>query len=313
MTGIENSQKKPYHANYLTNDPAIMLTLEKVEMIADTSFPVFITGETGCGKTELARHIHKCSRRASEPFMHLNCAAIPDTLLEAELFGYKKGAFTGAFSDTPGKFHAAKKGTILLDEIGEIPLHLQAKLLKVVDENEYYQVGSAKPKKVLARIIAATNTDISKAVREKRFRNDLYYRLNTFEIYIPPLRKRQTDIPLLFDFFMDKHQGVKKPHVDKQVYDALKHYYWPGNIRELQNIVDVLVLSQKKTIALYDLPVEFLESFEGQMLVSAAANKTMAQIKKDYAEFVYNRCGQNKKKTARILNIDIKTTRKLLS
>ncbi len=242
-------KKKIRQNEYLTKNPAVAAMLDKVHKIAETELPVLITGETGSGKTELARHIHFQSGRKSEPFVHINCAAIPENLLEAELFGVLKGAFTGAYKDSVGKFFTAQKGTILLDEIGEIPMHLQAKLLKVVDEKEYYPVGGTKSEKINARIIAATNTDINRAVEEHKFRRDLYFRLNTFELYLPPLRERKEDIALFFNLFIHRYVEQKKipfPKINPLVLDVLEHYLWPGNIREVQNVVEVLMISKKK-------------------------------------------------------------------
>ncbi len=262
----------------------------------------------------MARFIHERSGHKSKPFIHLNCAAIPETLLEAELFGYIKGSFTGAYKDTEGKFCAAGEGTILLDEIGEIPPHVQAKLLKVVDENEFYPVGSTIPQKNKAHIIAATNTQISKAVEAKKFRQDLYYRLNTFEIQIPPLRDRLEDIPVLFNAFIVSHLDAdqKFPQIKKQVYDALLAYTWPGNVRQLKNLTEALMIEVSSTIEINHLPVHFFESLSGGLIWSASQFKTLEQFKKDYAKYIYKNSDYNKKKTARILNVDVKTVRKLL-
>lgn len=309
------AKRKEYDRDgYLTQDPAVQSILFKSNQIANTRAPLLITGETGSGKTMLARYLHDQSQHKNAPFIHLNCAAIPETLLEAELFGYTKGAFTGAYKDTAGKFFAAENGTILLDEIGEIPRHIQAKLLKVVDENEFYPVGSNIPQKNKAHIIAATNTDIAKAVKLKKFRQDLYYRINTFEIQIPPLRERQKDIPLLFDVFISLHLKGKKnfPQVNDQVYDALSAYVWPGNIRELKNLAEALMIGNISTIEIKDLPLNFFDSLTGGLIQSASKLIPLEDVKKDYAKYIYKISDYNKKKTARILKVDVKTVRKLL-
>ncbi len=309
------SKKKPLQSEYFTNNPAVAAMLDKVRKIAETALPVLITGETGSGKTELARYIHFQSSRKQEPFVHINCAAIPEHLIEAELFGVIKGAFTGAYKDNAGKFFTAKKGTILLDEIGEIPMHLQAKLLKVVDEKEYYPVGSAISEKIHARIIAATNTDITRAVKDRKFRRDLYFRLNTFELYLPPLRDRTEDITLFFNLFIKRYAEQKKtaiPEINTLVYDVLAHYTWPGNIREVQNVVEVLMISGKKTIEVSDLPLAMFDSAESVLVSGASEFKTLDEIKKDYTKYIYKISENNKKQTARILKADIKTVRRLL-
>ena len=309
------ANKREYDNNgYLTQDHAILSILSKSIQIANTRAPLFITGETGSGKTLLARYIHEQSGHKKDPFIHINCAAIPETLLESELFGHTKGAFTGAYKDTDGKFCAAEKGTILLDEIGEIPPHIQAKLLKVVDENEFYPVGSTIPKQNRAHIIAATNTHITEAVEAKRFRRDLYYRLNTFEIQIPPLRDRREDIPVLFNAFITSHLEPKKtfPKIQDQVYDALMAYAWPGNVRELKNLAEALMVESSPTIEINHLPFHFFESLSGGLIWSASQFKPLEQFKKDYAKYIYKNSDYNKKKTARILKVDVKTVRKLL-
>lgn len=307
--------KKTQQNEYFSKSPVVAAMLEKVRKIAETPLPVLITGETGSGKTELARYIHFQSSRKSEPFVHINCAAIPENLLEAELFGVIKGAFTGAYKDSEGKFFSAQKGTILLDEIGEIPMHLQAKLLKVVDEKEYYPVGGTLSKKIDARIIAATNTDINQAVKERKFRRDLYFRLNTFELYLPPLRERKEDIALFFDLFIQRYAKRKKiavPRINTLVYAALEHYIWPGNIREVQNVVEVLMISGKETIEVSDLPSVMFDSAESVLVLGASRYKTLEEIKKDYTKYIYKISENNKKRTARILQANIKTVRRLL-
>lgn len=300
--------------DYLTQDPVVQAILSKSIQIANTRAPLFITGETGSGKTLLARYLHDQSSHKKAPFIHINCAAIPETLLEAELFGYIKGSFTGAYKDSDGKFCAAGNGTILLDEIGEIPPHLQAKLLKIVDENEFYPVGSNIPQQNMAHIIAATNTDITNAVKIKKFRQDLYFRLNTFELHIPPLRNRQADILLLFNAFISSHIKEKSnlPKVNDQVYDALSAYSWPGNIRELKNLVEAIMIGNVSQIILADLPHYMFDSLAGELIQSASKLKPLENVKKDYAKYIYKISDYNKKKTACILNVDVKTVRKLL-
>ena len=221
--------------------------LHQVEQVAGTDSPVLILGETGTGKDLLARAVHDRSRRKDRPLVIVNCAALPDALVESELFGYEKGAFTGAVARTLGRFEMAHGGTMLLDEIGEMPLGAQAKMLRVLEGGTFERLGSSRTMKVDVRVIAATNRDLAKAVREGRFRADLFYRLNVFPITIPPLRERVEDVPLLVWHFINAKQaalGRKIKRVPDRLMRALETYPWPGNIRELENlIVRALILS----------------------------------------------------------------------
>lgn len=205
---------------------------------------VFICGKSGTGKEVVAEGIHQASPRSQGPFIRLNCAAIPATLLESELFGHEKGAFTGAIKKKLGKFELAHKGTIFLDEIGEMELNMQTKLLRVLQSSRFERVGGEETLQVDVRVLAATNQDMEQMVKEGRFREDLYYRLNVIPIYLPPLKERQEDIPLLVDHFLKKFsQEFNKPiaGIKKAAMDALVRYEWPGNVRELQNIVERMV------------------------------------------------------------------------
>ena len=232
-----------------------------VNIISDTNSTVLIEGESGTGKELIAKAIHFNSSRRNMPFVSLNCAAIPETLLESELFGYKKGSFTGATSDKKGKILLANGGTLFLDEIGDMPLPLQAKLLRVLQEKEVEPIGGL-PTKVDVRIIAATNKDLQKLVEEGKFRLDLFYRLNVIKISLPPLRERKEDIPLLVDEFIRKFSTEHKKNiskVDKEVMNILMEYDWPGNVRELENIIErAIILCQSDTITLDLLPKEIL-------------------------------------------------------
>jgi formate hydrogenlyase transcriptional activator len=224
---------------------ALRQVLEQIEQVAATDATVLLMGETGTGKELLASAIHELSLRASRPMVRVSCAAIPATLMESELFGREKGAYTGALSRQVGRFEVAHGSTLFLDEVGELPLEVQVKLLRVLQERQVERLGSSKVITVDVRIIAATNRDLEKAVREKTFRDDLYYRLNVFPIRVPPLRERAEDIPLLVQSFVHefaKMFGKSIESVDKDSMDALRRYSWPGNIREIRNIVERAVI-----------------------------------------------------------------------
>jgi transcriptional regulator with GAF, ATPase, and Fis domain len=224
---------------------ALMEVLDLVGTVAPTDSTVLIEGETGTGKELIAGAIHAHSKRRDRPFVKLNCAAIPLGLLESELFGHERGAFTGAVIRKIGRFEAADRGTLFLDEIGDIPLELQAKLLRVLQEGEFERLGSNQTQRVNVRVVAATNGDLLKLVSEKRFRGDLYYRLNVFPIPLPPLRNRVEDIPLLVRHFVNKYARKMQKRIDEipvEAMNALSGHSWPGNIRELQNFIERSVI-----------------------------------------------------------------------
>jgi formate hydrogenlyase transcriptional activator len=224
---------------------ALMEVLDLVSTVAPTDSTVLIEGETGTGKELVAGAIHFHSKRRDRPFAKLNCAAIPLGLLESELFGHERGAFTGAVARKVGRFEAADRGTLFLDEIGDIPLELQAKLLRVLQEGEFERLGSNQTQRVNVRVVAATNGDLLKLVSEKRFRSDLYYRLNVFPIPLPPLRNRPEDIPLLVRHFVNKYAERMQKRIDEipaEAMNALRSHSWPGNIRELQNFIERSVI-----------------------------------------------------------------------
>jgi formate hydrogenlyase transcriptional activator len=224
---------------------ALREVLDQIRTVAPTDSTVLIEGETGTGKELIARAIHMNSRRSNRPFVKLNCAAIPLGLLESELFGHEKGAFTGAVAQKLGRFEAANGGTLFLDEIGDIPLELQAKLLRVLQEQEFERLGSTYTHRVNVRVIAATNQDLATLVAEKKFRMDLYYRVNVFPLAVPPLRQRLEDIPMLVAHFVHKYaESMAKQIRDiaSDAMEALVRYPWPGNIRELQNFIERAVI-----------------------------------------------------------------------
>jgi formate hydrogenlyase transcriptional activator len=227
------------------NSPALESVLEQVEQVAPTDSTVLIQGETGTGKELIARAIHNLSARCGRPFIKLNCAAIPFDLLESELFGHEKGAFTGAIAQKIGRFELADKGTLFLDEVGDIPPGLQPKLLRVLQEQEFERLGSTRTHQVDVRLIAATNRNLVEMVKRNEFRSDLYYRLNVFPIPLPPLRARREDIPALVEHFVEVYaHRMDKPieRITPETMSALSSYQWPGNIRELQNFIERSVI-----------------------------------------------------------------------
>ncbi|HYK91336.1 MAG TPA: sigma-54 dependent transcriptional regulator [Acidobacteriota bacterium] len=242
-----------------TSEPMRRL-IEQATQLARVETTVLITGESGTGKEILAKAIHFNSPRYSKPFLLINCGAIPETLLESELFGYRKGAFTGATSNKAGKFEAADTGTVFLDEIGELPPSLQAKVLRVVQENEIDVVGESRSRKVDVRIIAATNRDLRQMATDGQFRQDLYYRLNVAPLHLPPLRDRRGDIPLLVRLFAERicnRQGRPPITLSKEILRKLEAYSWPGNVRELENTIERLVVFSQHDVAdIRDLPQE---------------------------------------------------------
>jgi len=248
---------------------AIQEILRTIEKVATTESTVLITGESGTGKELIARAIHEKSARANQPMIIVNCGAIPSELLEAELFGHVKGAFTGATQNRIGRFEAAHGGTIFLDEIGELPLALQVKLLRVLQTKQFEAIGSSKTVEVDVRIIAATNRDLEEAARKKEFREDLYYRLNVLPVKVPALRERKTDIAILVNHFMTQFNQLTGHNVEApsgEIMNALMSYDWPGNVRELENLMERLViLKGQGTVDLGDLPHRIFQKYaEGQ-------------------------------------------------
>src|SRR5262245_46242166 len=256
---------------------AIKQIFAVVEKVANTPSTVLITGESGTGKELIARALHENSARHSGPFIKINCAAIPKTLMESELFGYDKGAFTGAVGAKPGRFGLAHGGTLFLDEIGEIPVEMQVKLLRVLQESEFERVGGIKTIKVDVRLVTATNRDLMQEIAAGAFREDLYYRLNVVPIHIPPLRDRREDIPLLVDHFLAKFNDRLKKQIGQVSADAISRmvsYHWPGNIRELENLMErTMLFCEGPAIRVSDLPVEIGGPPSGAMPAVSAADE----------------------------------------
>jgi formate hydrogenlyase transcriptional activator len=245
-------------AQIIGKSPALEAVLEQVERVAPTDSTVLIQGETGTGKELIARAIHNLSARCGRSFIKLNCAAIPLDLLESELFGHERGAFTGAIAQKIGRFELADKGTFFLDEVGDIPPALQPKLLRVLQEQEFERLGSTRTHQVDVRLIAATNRDLVEMVKRGEFRSDLYYRLNVFPIMLPPLRERREDIPALVTHFVEifgHRLGRQIKHIPPKTMSALSSYHWPGNIRELQNLIERAVILSNCGVLPNPLPV----------------------------------------------------------
>jgi transcriptional regulator with GAF, ATPase, and Fis domain len=291
----------------------IKRVLRSVEQVARTGTTVLIHGETGTGKELVARAIHNLSDRKSRTLVKVNCGAISAGLVESELFGHEKGAFTGALQKRVGRFELADGGTIFLDEVGELPPDVQVKLLRVLQEGEFERVGSSETIKVDVRVIAATNRDLEEAVRDKSFRSDLYYRLNIFPIYVPPLRERKSDIPLLANFFLTKFSkklGKDFTGFSKGTLDGLLDYHWPGNIRELQNIVErAVVISNSPVI---DIDHTVLSNTKGSSAGAVEDNKSLEEVERNHILNVLEESGwviDGKKGAATVLNINPNTLR----
>jgi PAS domain S-box-containing protein len=256
-----NSEIKGRYTFYdmVGKDPAIQKIFDIVPVLASSDATILIEGPTGTGKDVLAKVIHNASIRSKKPLVKVNCAALPDNLLESEMFGYVKGAFTGADKNKPGRFQEADGGTIFLDEIGDLPLSLQAKLLRVLEDKEFYPLGSRKTTKVDVRIISATNQNLDRLVKERRFREDLFYRLNVMRLDLPPLKDRKGDIPLLISHILKRLSATRDTMVEKFSNDAMEvllNYDYPGNVRELENIIEhALIVCQDKIIERNHLPL----------------------------------------------------------
>lgn len=286
--------------------------LRLAEEVAPTESTVLILGESGTGKEVIARYIHELSHRSEGPFFSINCGALPESLLESELFGHVKGSFTGAVRDKEGLFAAARGGTFFLDEIAEMKPSTQVKLLRVLQEREALPVGGTEPVPVDVRVIAATNRDLDDAIREGSFRTDLYYRLNVISLHLPPLRERREDIPLLCDWFLQRfaEQRSEVPkRLSRPALEALAAYDWPGNVRELENALEhAVVLAQGDTIEVEALPKRILEP-KVEPLVSERPlpTPTLEVVERAYIMWVLRSVGGNKTRAAEILGIDPST------
>lgn len=327
--------------NIIGKSPAMQKVYKTVGKVSDSDVTVLIQGESGTGKELIAKAIHTHSKRADRPFIAINSAAIPRELLESELFGHEKGAFSGAVGRKEGKFELAHKGTLFLDEIGDMDLDLQMKLLRALQEKEIDTVGGIRPIQVDVRVIAATNQDLAKAIKEKRFREDLYYRLNVVNIKMPSLKDRKKDIGLLIDYFLGKYSdGGKRKYFAEAALKAMTRFSWPGNVRELENMIRrAVVLSTSQTILFEDLPSKIREagvkshadmsdiSLEELMKIKlepllAAVDEenteglyamVLTQLERPLIGLVLEKCRWNQLKAARVLGLNRNTLRKKMN
>ncbi|MES9832955.1 MAG: sigma-54 dependent transcriptional regulator [Candidatus Thiodiazotropha sp. LLP2] len=292
--------------------PEFQTLLRAMRIVSATDATVLVTGESGTGKELLAQALHENSRRYDKPFITVNCAALPIQLAESELFGHRKGAYTGATSDSIGKVQAAQGGTLFLDEIGELPLAVQAKLLRFLETGECQMVGRATNQRVNVRVIAATNRDLSKSLNEETFRSDLYYRLNVVPLELPPLRERAGDVDLLLNGLtveLSKNYNLRAPIYSKQVLKLLNSYPWPGNVRELKNFAErMLILFSGRKVEIENLPNEFrktpkhTESTDG-LFVLPEQGLSMDQLEADLIEQALSKALGNRSKAARLLGL----------
>jgi Nif-specific regulatory protein len=286
---------------------------EQVAQVAATNTTVLIRGESGTGKELIAHSIHYNSLRAKKPFVKVSCAALPDSLIESELFGYEKGAFTGADTRKKGRFELAEGGTLFLDEIGDVPLATQVKLLRVLQEREFERVGGTETVKVNVRLLAATNRDMEKLIAAGTFREDLYYRLNVFAIFVPPLRDRKADLLMLADHFLDKfsqEHGKSIKRISTPAIDMLASYHWPGNVREMENALERAVLMcDGQVIHAHHLPPSLQTAEASGTVMRVSLSDSVAAYEKDLIQDTLKTTRGNRAKAARLLD----TTERILS
>ncbi len=302
-----SSASKKYN-EIIGESEQIKKVIQTIDRVQDNKATVYISGESGTGKELVARSIHYNGKFSREPFITVNCGGIPENLLESELFGYVKGAFTGAEDNREGFFQAAEGGTIFLDEIGNASFGVQARLLRVLQEKEIIKVGARKSEKIDLRVIAATNSDLREMVAKETFREDLYYRLTVVEIQVPPLRERKEDIPLLADKFLFKYGNEYKGRyvtIDHEAKILIQRYHWPGNIRELENVIQRAVIMCDRTIGVKDLP----DTLKFQIKFPDEGLQPLKEMERRYIQKVLRATNNNQTKAAEILQIDRKTLR----
>jgi two-component system, NtrC family, response regulator HydG len=299
------------HTDIIGQSDVMRDVIKLAEQVAPSQASVLIQGENGTGKESIASLIHSIGARSDKPFIKVSCAALPDTLLESELFGYEKGAFTGAVSQKEGRFELANEGTLFLDEIGEITPSIQVKLLRVLQEGEFERLGGTKVLRSNVRIISATNVNLTNAIKQKRFREDLYYRLNVITINIPPLRERREDIPLLTSHFLKIYQEKNNKTVDgisEDVLDILTDYQWPGNVREIKNVIErAVVLTQDRVITQKDLPENIVRNRSEDRKITIPFGMPLREIEKKIIIETLRRSKGDKEVTANLLGITPRT------
>jgi DNA-binding NtrC family response regulator len=288
----------------VTDDPTMRDLLATVERVAPSDLPVLIQGESGTGKELIARAVHRMSPRSVQPFVAINCGAVPESLLESELFGHEKGSFSGALSRKPGLFEVADKGVLFLDEVGEVSAAVQVKLLRAIESKEFFRVGGTRPVRTDVRLVSATNRNVKTEMQEGRFREDLYYRLNGVTVKLPPLRERKSDIALLARHFLDRFAARKK--LTPRALDSLQTYAWPGNVRELQMVIQrAAILTSADTIDASDLPLDVRD--QNWKAAAVKTGLSLAEMEREYIETVLKENDGHRGKTARALGIDPKT------
>ncbi|MBU0483877.1 MAG: sigma-54 dependent transcriptional regulator [Proteobacteria bacterium] len=330
LPGVKKSGAVKSPRPIIGEDPKLKMLMQRARSVASSKATVLLLGESGTGKEVFARYLHSESDRCNEPFVALNCAALPETLLESELFGHEKGAFTGAINSKKGKFELADGGFLLLDEIGEIPLHLQAKLLRVLQEEEVDRLGGKGPIKIDVHVIATTNRSLEAAVKESTFRSDLYYRLNVIPLRLPPLRERGGDIEMLADYFIEKYSVQYSKEVKRLSVSAMyrfKEYEWPGNIREMENLIErAVLLSTGDCLELWDLwydeevPPDMFSNQPsadgayagGDLGGSFGDGVTLREVERQMILQALNKTDNNRTHAAKILGVSVRTLRNKL-
>lgn len=314
-------EAKSAYDTLIGDSPQMLAVKNVIEQVADSELTVLILGESGTGKEIVARMLHALSSRGQKPFTKVNCAAIPRELLEAELFGYEKGAFTGAVKNKPGRFEIASTGTIFLDEIGDMPLELQSKLLQVLEQNEFVRVGGIQTVRVDVRIVCATNKNVEKALKEGIIREDLFYRLNEITIQLPPLREKSEDIPLLVDHFLQRYRILYErdfPGLSPEALKALKEYSWPGNVRQLENLIKQIVVRNDESMVFEHSeriaaeissggPEPPSSRAEGELSLKRRISALVTQEEKKVISEALRRTNWNRRKAAKLLEISYRS------
>ena len=317
----EELKKKSDFFNIIGNSPQIKDALDLVKRLASTDSTVLIQGESGTGKELFAQAIHYSGKRSELPFVTINCSALPETLLESELFGHERGAYTGAVEAKKGLFEIADKGTVFLDEIGETPFSIQAKILRVLEEKEFRRIGGIKDIRVDVRLVVATNKELKTLIKEKKFREDLYYRLNVIPIYLVSLRERREDIPLLIRYFIEKYNKILHKRIkgiEDEAVQLLLNYPWPGNVRELGNFIERIITladEKKEVITVEDLPSEFHKHFEATQDTSVTSSMDFKVLVSEFEKKIVGEAlakAKKKKEAAKLLNLNPRILRYLI-